>query len=504
MKKRLIALLSTSAALPGATLWAQEAAPAEPASASVSVAVSAPAPDMPPAEPVAPAVADAAAPAVVESAPAAPMAPAAPDAYGVAPAEPQAEPAPGPEFLPLKVGGSFWSRYELRRNYAEHGLRHPRLHRDGDYIVTRARLSLATNPVDVGDGTMVSATFVPQAAYTMQNTGTLAPPPTVTIGDAPPVAVYEAFARVGTKKYQFDMGRFAMDYGDAMIIGNLGWNEAARAFQGARLHLTPMENAVFVDAFVTLLNEGFTATHKPFAGDTYFYGAYAGLGALVNESMALDFYLLGRSFVSAKDLGDDENGDPIPDVDGDTFFTLGARAKDSIDTFDYRAEAGIQFGSDRFAYQADAELGLTPAQGFRIGLGGLVASGDDDAADGKTKAWDQLYPTAHKFLGLADVAGARTNKGSGNLNLSYAVTPAWVLKAQGHIFAAMEPAGDSDAYQGAEIDAHIVHPIGKGALVRAMYGAFLPNEDFAWAGGDADKLDQPIHYLEVQFGYDFK
>ena len=46
---------------------------------------------------------------------------------------------------------------------------------------------------------------------------------------------------------------------------------------------------------------------------------------------------------------------------------------------------------------------------------GIYASGNDPATE-KHEGWDELYPTAHKFLGLADVftrAVKRTNVRSG-------------------------------------------------------------------------------------------
>ena len=34
---------------------------------------------------------------------------------------------------------------------------------------------------------------------------------------------------------------------------------------------------------------------------------------------------------------------------------------------------------------------------------GLYASGNDPTTRGKNEGWDELFPTAHKFLGLSDV-----------------------------------------------------------------------------------------------------
>lgn len=431
------------------------------------------------------------------------------------PPEPAPAPAPGPEFLPLSVSGSFWSRYELREGYAEHGLAHPRLHREGDYIVSRARLGLKTNPVAVSESTKVSATFVPQAAYTFGTTG--AP---VTIADSPAIVLYEGYASVGNGTASFDAGRFAMDYGDALVIGNLGWNEAARAFNGARLRLTPTSTPMFVDAFATLILEGRGTTLEPVSGDTYFYGLYADVGPLIAEKFALDIYLLGQTLASYEVA---DAMDPTVTLTRDTAseFTLGSRVKGEVAIVDYRVEAGVQFGkttgeptamapapepADKTAFQVDGELGVAPVKGLRISAGGFMASGDDLGTP-ENEGWNELYPTGHKWLGLTDVTGARTNIAGARGGVKYGLD--WlVASVDFHSFSRLEQdASGEDGSMGSELDFNLIHPIGKGAAVRAMYGVFLPTEEF-WepkvAMENAGAAGDPIHFLEVQFGYDFK
>ena len=185
-------------------------------------------------------------------------------------------------------GGSIWSRYEARGGFEEHGLTNPRTHREGDYVVSRARLTLKTGPIDVGEGVEISAVFAPQAAYTWgENTGTN---PTVT--DHPALQLYEGYASVGTKRYKLDVGRFSMMYGDALVIGDVGWNEIGRSFNGARLRITPSESPAYVDGFVTVINEGRLVTEKPVAGDNYFWGVYAGSRPALRQEVRLGPLLL--------------------------------------------------------------------------------------------------------------------------------------------------------------------------------------------------------------------
>jgi hypothetical protein len=412
------------------------------------------------------------------------------------------------------VTGSFWTRYELREGYAEHGLPHPRLHREGDTIVSRARLGLKTNSVHIGESARVSATFVPQAAYTFGTTGT-----PVTILDSPPLTIYEGYASVGSDRYRFDAGRFAMDYGDALVIGNLGWNEAARAFNGARLHLTPASSPMFVDVFATLIVEGRALTLEPISGDTYFYGAYAGLGPFIAEKFDLDVYLLGQTLTSYE--ATDPTDDTVTLSRGSaTELTFGSRVKGEVAIVDYRVEAGVQFGSttpeptttaatpasaDKTAFQADGEVGVAPVAGLRLMGGGFFATGNDSDTP-QDEGWNELYPTGHKWLGLSDVAGVRTNIAGARAGIKYGGLEWLVASVDFHTFSRLQTdATGVDGSMGSELDLNLIHPIGKGAAVRAMYAVFLPNEDF-WTpkSPDPDNAADPIHFLEVQFGYDFK
>src|SRR5690606_31858320 len=105
---------------------------------------------------------------------------------------------------------------------------------------------------------------------------------------------------------------------------------------------------------------------------------------------------------------------------------------------------------DKMAWQVDGGVGIAPVKGFRIGLGGLAASGDDDPMDDKDNAWDPLFPTSHKFLGWADVFGERTNAVSGILDIGYKVNDAVALKLMGHYLARMEENAEGETYQGSE------------------------------------------------------
>jgi hypothetical protein len=296
-----------------------------------------------------------------------------------------------------------------------------------------------------------------------------------------------------------------MNYGDALVIGNLGWHQTGRAFEGLRGRLSL--GAAWVDAFLTQPSEGRPLSDPLAAGDQYFYGVYANLGPMVADGMGLDVYLLGQTSPTTNGVVDDPNNPTMrgPKTLSGTEMTLGTRAAQELGSFDYRAEAGLQFGSrpavgeatSVLAYQVDAEVGVRAPFGVRFSVGGLVASGDDPETS-KSEAYNQLYPTAHKFLGLSDIFGARSNVGSLNSSLTYKAMSALTLKAQGHAVWALETAPGVKGYSGTEIDSHVVLALGAGLTLRTMYALVLASAD----GPLGD--DGPAHYWETELSYTLK
>jgi hypothetical protein len=383
------------------------------------------------------------------------------------------------------------TRYEVREGYKDVGRSAGRF-QEGEATVYRMRLGLTTAPIATG-GPDVVLQFTPQASGWLGQTSTIVDYD---------LGLHEGYLRLQGDGYRFDVGRFIMDYGDALVIGNLGWHQTGRAFEGARTRLSLDKG--WVDVFFNQLREGQPLSDPFAAGDQYFYGVYAGLGEAVAEGMALDAYALGQTFPTTTGaLGED--GTRAPTVLHGTELTVGARAKQKVDAFDYRVEAGVQIGSRPavgeatgvLAYQADGEVGINGPSGFRFGVGGLVASGDDPTTD-DNEGYNQLYPTAHKFLGLSDVFGARSNVGSLNGSLSYKLLPKLLAKAQGHAVWALETPDGIEGFTGTEVDAHLIYPMGEGLTLRTMYGVVF--------GNDAGPLgsDGPVHYWEVELSFNLK
>ena len=409
-----------------------------------------------------------------------------------------------PSLLPLKVGTHTFSRFEYRQNYDSLGVSRTRF-QEGDRTVFRSRLTIGSAELQLTDTITGSVYVAPQASGSWGTQGIGG-----TIGEAN-LGIYEGYFKLQGKRLTGKVGRFAMNYGDAGVIGNLDWHESGRAFDGA--HFSYAAGKAKIDAFATQTNELYPASPEPFlGGDNYFWGVYAMVGKTLSESLDLDIYALGKS-AAARDISIDDGMGNLTSahVDGGTHVTFGARAKQKIASFDYRAEAGLQVGKtpgplgdavDKFAYQANGEIGIAPATGMRVSLGAAVASGNDGDTADKDEAYDELYPTTHKWLGLTDVIGFRTNIVSANVGFKANITQSTIFKLQGHMFSRMEDNGlgramdASSKLAGFEVDTHVVQKIGKWAYSRAMYGIFLANEDHYGSGDNA-------HFLEVQAGLKF-
>jgi hypothetical protein len=410
-------------------------------------------------------------------------------------AAPEPEPAAEAEpAFPIIPGTSMFTRFELREGYEDVGASRGRF-LEGDAIFYRARLGLQLTPLDIGGGTLASVQFTPQASGKLGTLGS-------TVADAA-LGLHEGYLRLAGSGARFDLGRFELDYGDALVIGNLGWHQTARSFDGFRMRAIPVDGSAFVDVFFTIPRESHPAVDAPFgAGDNYFIGIYSDVGPWVSEGMALDLYLLANTFMPADGAPvSDDPADGTQDVDGAVEVTVGARAKQKIGSFDYRGEAGLQLGErivgvttqSVTAYHGDLELGLS-FDAVRVALEGLYASGEDGSTS-DLEGWNQLFPTAHKFLGLMDVFGARTNAISGVAHLSYEAADDFAAKLDAHLFSRPEttPAG-VEGYVGSELDFIALYSLGAGAGVRGLYGIYMPSDEL----GSTD----PVHYLEIELAYE--
>jgi hypothetical protein len=155
---------------------------------------------------------------------------------------------------------------------------------------------------------------------------------------------------------------------------------------------------------------------------------------------------------------------------------------------------------------------------LRVSVEGLYASGDDPSTTDKNEGWDELYPTAHKFLGLTDAfvlrGIKRTNVASGVLHITAVPVKNLTIQADGHLFARLEKLSTAPTAQtgmaGAEVDLALAYQLAKGLKARGLYGVFMPDATFypgatpapALGANNAARGADPVHFLEVELRYD--
>ena len=401
-------------------------------------------------------------------------------------------PAPpsGPTLRPL---ASMFTRLEVREGYADLGAANPGCFpgaNDGDCLRFRASLGLQVGDIHVSDDIVAAVRFLPQVAgyWSFGGSGGVVHPD-VGLYEGNLVLTIDRIVRV-------DVGRIVLNYGDQMVIGSLRWHPAGRSFDGARVRIQPEADGYWVDMFWTMLAEGGPGSFGD--GDGYFYGAYAALGPLLSERVAFDVYGLAQQT--------NDSVDPVTggQIDWSLRAHLGSRFTTRVDLVDLRAEAGLQVGragqlapidpTTIIAGHIDGEVGFNFADDmFRVGAHGFFASGDDPSTS-ENEGYSQLFPTAHAFLGWSDVMGGRTNVAGGALH--FLLKPIANLKISLDTFVFARPQAAGDGFTGGEGDLQVLWLPGAGLRVRGMYALFVPSAGFWGAGSD------PVHYLEVELGYD--
>ncbi|MCA9577382.1 MAG: alginate export family protein [Polyangiales bacterium] len=390
-----------------------------------------------------------------------------------APSEPPPEAPAAPAAWPFDWGLDAFTRPEVRTGYDELGLA------DNDFVRFRFRFALILTPIELGR-VRLSARIEPQASGAWSSGADLT--------DAA-LGLHQGFITIATDRVSVQLGRQELNYGEHLVLGSVPWHPMGRAFDAAKVRVD-LGSGAWLDVFGAQLVEG--ATNNFADTDAYLLGAYAALGPLLHEGLALDVYLLEQLRAAASSGG-------IPGTPGLQRSTLGVRARQRIGLFDYRAEAGVQLGrtgaAKLRAFQFDAEAGVTLAQDhLRLALEGFYASGDDPGT-AKNEAWDQLYPTAHIWLGFADIIGGRSNVAGAVFHAAVNANAELRFTLDTHLFVRPEAGALSgDGLAGFEADVGARWQIGTGLALRANYSLFR-------AFTDAYPVDELAHFAELELRY---
>src|SRR5690606_33187370 len=109
--------------------------------------------------------------------------------------------------------GSYFTRYEARSGYDDAQVARGRF-QDGDAVFYRLRLGIGGDVFDAG-GLNVGFQFTPQVSGAF---GVL--PNTLSDAD---LGLHEGYLRVSGAHARVDSGRFELNYGDSLVLGNLDW-----------------------------------------------------------------------------------------------------------------------------------------------------------------------------------------------------------------------------------------------------------------------------------------
>lgn len=178
------------------------------------------------------------------------------------------------------------------------------------------------------------------------------------------------------------LGRQEIVYGDHLVVGNVGWSNVGRSFDAIKLRQSFGKS--WVDAFWSEIVE--TSSQQ---NERSFSGLYT--------------HIEGLSFLSILELYSFYDKDHSKQqVDR---FTYGSRIKWTGEQFGITVEPTAQ---SEDGFQVDGTISYSPLTKFKVDIGYFYAN----------QHYDQLFPTAHKWLGFADFFSRRNTQGA-RINSSY-------------------------------------------------------------------------------------
>ncbi|HEY4484860.1 MAG TPA: alginate export family protein [Nitrospiria bacterium] len=322
------------------------------------------------------------------------------------------------------------------------------------------------------------------------------------------------------------LGRQEMAFGDHRLVGNVGWSNIGRSFDGLRLNYAA--GPVRLDGWAMIVRQYDNAATadpdftKPSRDGQQFYGLHA---AVKPASISVEPYLL--YLVDTGNTAGAAMTDPA--ARGQNRVTAGLRVdgRTAGDAVDFTAEGAYQTGgmesrgttpkSDvrAYAYAVKAGFTLPAAIKPRIGIEYDRASGDDDPADGAFKTFENLFPTNHMHYGYMDYVGWRNMQ---DLRVSLGVKPtavSWIgldyhrfslvetadnwYAASGKVFRTT-PAANSEKDLGQEVDLVVYGMVKEKLRMEAGYGRFIPGQ---YVKSNFPSADDPSDFFYVQTSVGF-
>jgi hypothetical protein len=298
-------------------------------------------------------------------------------------------------------------------------------------------------------------------------------------------------------------GRQQLAYGEHRVLGTVGWTQVGRAWDALRFGFYPSD-AFGVDVFAGRYDVG---SENPafedvslFNQDAWLTGAYFKIREVAQPALdEIDLYALYD--VQIDDLSDDQ-----PNTRN--VLGLGARLAGKWGLVDGLAEGVYELGSrclpgpsgqctddtvDLSAWMIDTELGFSvyePAA-LRLFVGYSRATGDDPDTADTNEAYFQFYPTAHKWMGLMDIIGPRSNVQEIKGGFSFKAGP-FKLRESVHYFNRLEPESET---VGLEFDTVASAKLTEILDLGVGHGLFVPSDGIS-SGEEPDGVANWV-YLQM-------
>ena len=194
--------------------------------------------------------------------------------------------------------------------------------------------------------------------------------------------VYAILPLFQSESLRLKMGRQELSYGDDLVLGSVIWSNVGRSFDAARI--TWRMGSSHLDLFSAKLSEKNATT--PSNGDKDLHGIYFSSKNDFEFFKDIDVYVLNYN-----------DSTTVPHND---FTAYGIRVAGNYASLFHRFEFTFE-DQNSSEYQLDGELG------YDGGVYGRLSVNYFEATDN----YNQLFPTAHKWLGIADVVSRRNIKG---------------------------------------------------------------------------------------------
>ncbi len=220
-----------------------------------------------------------------------------------------------------------------------------------------------------------------------------------------PFDLRTAFADVGDAKASiaFRLGRQELVYGESRLLGSLPWVNTGRSWDAAKVTLrSPLFQ---LDLFAASLVRSLPNEFDKSGNGNRLAGAYATSTKLLPKATVEPYVFWRRDVNIRSELGA---------LGTLSQTTVGTRVAGQLPaTLDYGVEMALQRGG----LEQDSLNAWAGHWQIRGSLPGWAtprltseynfATGDEVANDGRRQTFDQLYPTGHDKLGLADQVGWR-------------------------------------------------------------------------------------------------